>query len=129
MGQSDSSGHGSNVVTSADEIMIQETTPGYDVTQHEISLLLYDRSKVGILKVDTPKSLPPLYIYTRVGREFSLEPSFTPASESDEQWIGEMQEHYVWLLVKNVGSHGQQRVQVTGGFISITGKFQQRRVV
>ena len=79
--------HGFNVVNSAGEIIIQETTPGYDVTQHEKSLPLYDRSKVRILKVDIPKSLPPLHIYTRVGPKISTALSFTPPSENDEQWI------------------------------------------
>ena len=84
--------------------------------------MLYDRSKMRILKVDTPKSLPPLHIYYRVGPKFSAEPSFTAPSENNELWIGAMQEDYVWLLARNVGSHGQQRVPALGGFIYVAGK-------
>ena len=46
--------HGSNVVNSAGRIMIQETKPGCDVTQHEISLPTYGGTNGRSLKLDTP---------------------------------------------------------------------------
>ena len=73
--------HGSKVVKSAGGIMIPETTPGSDVTQHERSFPLHDSSKVRILKAETPKSTPPLHIYNRVFLKILAEPSFTPPSE------------------------------------------------
>ena len=48
-----------------------------------------------------------LHIYNQVGPKISAEASFTPPPENDEQWIGAMQEYYVWLLARNAGGHGQ----------------------
>jgi hypothetical protein len=112
--------HGSNVVNSAGGIMIQETKPGFVSTQ-ERTLPLYDRSKEKSLKVETSRTLLSLHIYTRVGPSFPVGAIFTPPAENDIVYGTSMQEYYVWLLCRLVGSNGTQPMPALGGFISATG--------
>ena len=43
---------------------------------------------------------------------------FTPPLENDEHWKASIQEYYVWLRGRMVGSHREQPVPALGGFIS-----------
>ena len=59
--------HGSNTVNSTGGIMIHELKPGFKSTL-EWTLPLYDQAKSRSLKVDTPETLSPLFLYSRVGQ-------------------------------------------------------------
>ena len=58
--------HGSNVVNSTGGIMIQEVKPGFGVSNKDRTLPIYKRSTTRSLKVDTPETLAPIHIYSRV---------------------------------------------------------------
>ena len=112
--------HGSNVVNSAGGIMIQETKQGFQSSQ-ERTMPLYERSDSRILKIGTPETLPPLHSRTRVGPKFPDGAIFIPPPENDRIYDISMQEYYVWLMCRMVGSSGKQPVPALGGFISATG--------
>ena len=38
-----------------------------------------------------------------------------------------LQEYYVWVFTRNLGSFGQQTVPALGGFISATGKIPEKK--
>lgn len=114
--------HGSNVVNSAGGIMIQEVKPGFDATIQDRTLPLYQRSKTRSLKVDTPETLVPVHIYSRVGPKFPDGAVFSPPTENSEVYSKCIQEYRVWSLARVVGSSGEkQPVPGFGGFISATG--------
>lgn len=112
--------HGSNVVNSAGGIMIQETKPSLEST-HERTLPQCDRSKERSLHLTTPETLPEHHIYNRVGPKLPQGASFIPPTENDNVFDAAMQEYYVWLICRIVGSDGKQPVPALGGFISSTG--------
>jgi len=70
--------HGSNVVNSTGGIMIQEVKPGFGVNNKDRTLPLHKRSTSRSLKVDTPETLAPIHIYSRVGPKFPEGAVFTP---------------------------------------------------
>ena len=110
---------GNNIVNSAGGIMVQEVKPG---TQIENVRMLpdLDRSQQLSLKVDTPETLPPLH-FTRIGPTFPDGSIFTPPTENDTVFSAKMEEYYVWLFCRYIGSSGMQPVPGLGGFISATG--------
>ena len=110
---------GNNIVNSAGGIMVQEVKPG---TQIENVRMLpdLDRSQQLSLKVDTPETLPPLH-FTRIGPPFPDGSTFTPPTENDTVFSAKMEEYYVWLFCRYIGSSGMQPVPGLGGFISATG--------
>ena len=69
--------HGSNVVNSTGGIMIQEVKPDFDATNQDRALPLYERNKTRSLKVDTPETLAPVVMYSRVGPKFPEGSVFT----------------------------------------------------
>ena len=113
--------HGSNMVNSAGGILIQETKPGYESTQ-ERTLPVLGRAKERSTKMETTPTLPPLHVYNRVGPKFPEGASFTMPLENIQQWKRGMNEYYIWIFVRIIGSHGVQAVPALGGFISATGK-------
>jgi len=115
--------HGSNVVNSAGGIMVQETASGYMPPQTRL-LPAYDRSnsKKTSRNVDTPRSLPPLHIFNRVGPPMPEGSSFTSPTVNEVQWEKAMQEYRVWGFCRRVGSREKQPVPALGGFIAATGK-------
>lgn len=120
--------HGSNVVNSAGGIMIQEVKPGFDATNQDRTLPIYKRNKMRSLKVDTPETLAPVHIYSRVGPKFPEGAVFTPPIENNEVYSKCIQEYHVWSLARVVGSSGEkQLVPGFGGFISVTGTKPSRK--
>lgn len=111
--------HGSNIVNSAGGIMVQEIKPGFESPKVR-TLPIIDKSQQRSLKVDTPETLPPLH-FTRVGPKFPDGSSFTPPAENDAVYATKMQEYYVWLFSRYIGSSGKQPVPGLGGFTSATG--------
>uniref|UniRef100_UPI00358F9AD5 uncharacterized protein n=1 Tax=Myxine glutinosa TaxID=7769 RepID=UPI00358F9AD5 len=111
--------HGSNIVNSAGGIMVQEVKPGFESSKDRM-LPTINRSQQRSLKVDTPKTLPPLH-FTRVGPKFPEGSSFTPPAENDTVYATTMQEYYIWLFIRYIGSCGLQPVPGLGGFTSATG--------
>jgi len=114
--------HGSNVVNSTGGIMIQEVKPGFHATNRDRTLPLFERSKAHTQKVDMPKTLAPVHIYSRVGPKFPEGAVFTPPIINIQVYSRCIKEYHVWLLARVVGSSGQkQLVPGFGGFISATG--------
>jgi len=111
--------HGSNIVNSAGGIMVQEVKPGFESNKVRM-LPIIDKSQQRSLKVDTPKTLPPLH-FTRVGPKFPDGSSFIPPAENDVVYATKMQEYYIWLFSRYIGSSGKQPVPGLGGFTSATG--------
>ena len=111
--------HGSNIVNSAGGIMVQEVKPGWE-NPKDRTLPIIDKSHQRGLKVDTPESLPPLY-FTRIGPKFPADSSFTHPVENDAVYTNSLQECYIWLFKRYIGSSGLQPVPGLGGFISATG--------
>ena len=100
--------------------MIQELKPGFKSTP-ERTLPLYDQAKSLSLKVDTPETLPPLFLYSRVGPKFPDGAVFTPPEENDMVYEASLKEYRVWFLARIIGSSGKQPVPAFGGFVSATG--------
>ena len=111
--------HGSNIVNSAGGIMVQEVKPGFESSKVR-TLPIIDKTEQRSLKVDTPETFPPLY-FTRVGPKFPDGSSFTPPAENDAVYAAKMQEYYIWLFSRYIGSSGKQPVPGLGGFTSATG--------
>uniref|UniRef100_UPI00358E52DD uncharacterized protein n=1 Tax=Myxine glutinosa TaxID=7769 RepID=UPI00358E52DD len=99
--------------------MVQEVKPGFESSKDRM-LPTINRSQQRSLKVDTPKTLPPLH-FTRVGPKFPEGSSFTPPAENDTVYATTMQEYYIWLFIRYIGSCGLQPVPGLGGFTSATG--------
>ena len=76
--------NGSNVVNSTGEIMIQEVKPGFGVNNKDRTLPIYKQSTTHALKVDTPETLAPIHIYSRVGPKFPKGATFTPPTINTE---------------------------------------------
>ncbi|KAK3700755.1 hypothetical protein QZH41_010937 [Actinostola sp. cb2023] len=113
--------HGSNVVNSAGGIMIQEVKPGFDA-KNDRTLPLYKRSTTRALKVDTPETLAPVHIYSRVGPKLPERAMFTMPTVNSEVYLKSVKEYQVWMLARVVGSSGvKQLVPGFGGFVSATG--------
>jgi len=114
--------HGSNVVNSTGGIMIQEVKPGFNVSNKDQTLPVYKRSATRSLKVDTPETLAPIHIYSRVGPKFPKGAVFTPPTVHSEVYLKCIQEYQVWSLARVVGSSGEKQLMPGfGGFISATG--------
>ena len=111
--------HGSNIVNSAGGIMVQEVRPGCETSKVRM-LPIINKSQQRSLKVNTPETLPPLQ-FSRVGPKFPEGSSFTPPVENDTVYATKMQEYYVWLFSRYIGSNGKQPVPGLGGFTSATG--------
>ena len=73
------------------------------------------------LLIDTPMSLPALYIYNRTGPTMPGGSTFTPQIDNDAEWEKAMKE-YLWVRCRMIGSSGKQPMPAFGGFISATGK-------
>ena len=113
--------HGSNVVISTDGIMTQEVKHGFHSKQDR-TLPIYKSSNTRSLMVDSPETLAPINIYSRVGPIFPERTVFTPPVKTSEVYSKYIQEYRVWLLARVVGSSGEKQVvSVFGGFISATG--------
>lgn len=111
--------HGSNIVNSAGGIMLQEVMPGFESTKVR-TLPTIDKSQQLSLIIDTPETLPPLN-FSRIGPNFPPGSSFTPPHENDTVYATKMQEYYVWLFSRYIGSSGKQPLAGLGGFTSATG--------
>lgn len=108
--------------------MIQEVKPGIYATNQDRTLPLYKRSKTRSLKVDTPETLAPVHIYSRVGPKFLEGAVFTPPIVNDHVYSKCMQEYRVWSLARVAGSSGEkQLVPGFGFFISATGTKPSRK--
>ena len=112
--------HGSNIVDSTGGIMIQELKPGFK-SMPKRTLPLYDRAKSRSLMVDTPETLPPLPVFSRVGPKFPDGAVFTPPVENDRVYEESLTEYRVWFLARMMGSSGKQPVPAFRGFVSATG--------
>ena len=112
--------HGSNVVNSTGGIMIQETKPGIEHNQ-ERTMPLFDRSKTRSLNTETPETLPPVHLYTKVGPKFPDGAVFTPPEEITHVYEGCFREYRLWFICRMVGSNGTQPAPAFGGFVSATG--------
>lgn len=117
--------HGTNIVNSAGGIMVQEVAPGLASGMARM-LPLLNKSQKRSLKVDTPETLPPLN-FTRIGPKFPKASSFTPPNENNALFATKIQEYYVWLVIRYIGSGGTQSVPGLGGFTSATGTPPPRR--
>lgn len=114
--------HGSNVVNSAGGIMIQEVKAGFDPRNEDRKLPTYKRNSTRSMKLDTPETLAPIHIYTRVGPIFPKRTVFTPPTINKDVYSKSIQEYREWSLARVVGSSGdKQLVPAFGGFISATG--------
>ncbi|XP_049455367.1 uncharacterized protein LOC125902797 isoform X2 [Epinephelus fuscoguttatus] len=112
--------HGPNIVNSTAGIMIQEVKPGFKTTQERM-LPLKAKENNRSLKVDTQNTLPPLHIYNRVGPKFPDGTVLIPPVENDTVYKECLMEYRVWILLRMMGSSGNQPVPAFGGFISATG--------
>ena len=56
------------------------------------------RLKSQSLKVDTPETLPPLFLYSRVGPKFPDGAVFTPPEENDMVYEASLKEYRMWFL-------------------------------
>ena len=102
--------------------MIQEVKPDFDATNQDRALPLYERNKTRSLKVDTPETLAPVVMYSRVGPKFPEGSVFTPPTVNNDVYSKCIKEYNVWMLARVVGSSGEkQLVPGFGGFISATG--------
>ena len=111
--------HGNNIVNSAAGIMLQEIKPGFS-TSNERVLPTFKRSTQSSKKLDAPETLPPLN-FTRVGPKFPEGSVFSPPAENDKEFEEGMTFYYIWLLLRFIGSNGEQIVPAFGGFTSATG--------
>ena len=110
--------------------MIQEVKAGFDPNNEDRKLPTYKRNATRSLKVDTPETLPPIHIYTRVGPIFPERAVFTPPTVNKEIYSKCIQEYRVWSLARVVGSSGEkQLVPGFGGFISATGAKPSRKSI
>ncbi len=108
-------------MNSAGGIMIQEVKPGFDATNQDRTLPLYERSQTRSLKVDTPETLAPVHIYSRAGPKLPEGTVFTPPTINRDVYLNCLQEYRVWSLARVVGSSGEkQLVPGFDGFISAT---------
>ena len=98
---------------------VLDIKPGFESGKARL-LPIIDKSQQRSLKVDTPETLPPLH-FTRVGPIFPDGSSFSPPAENDSVYTAMMQDYYVWLFSRYIGSNGKQLVPGQGGFISATG--------
>ena len=99
--------------------MLQEVMPGFEPSKVR-TLPTIDKSQQRSVKVDTPETLPHL-IFSRIGSNFPQGSSFTPPHENHTVYATKMQEYYVWLFSRYIGSSGRQSVAGLGGFTSATG--------
>ena len=110
---------GSSIVNSAGGIMLQEVRPRFDNVCVR-TLPLYRKSNQRSHCVDTPVTLAPLN-FNRIGPNFPDGCTFTPPLETAVVFDTKLQEYYVWLFARYIGSSGVQSVPGFGGFISATG--------
>ena len=111
--------HGSNIVNSAGGIMVQEVKPAIKNLKVR-KLPLINKAQQRSRKMDTPETLLPLH-FTRIGPKFPDGSSFAPPALNDTVYATKMQEYYVWLFSRYIGSTGKQPVPGLGGFTSATG--------
>ena len=117
--------HGNNIVNSAGGIMIQEVKEGYDAPNVR-TLPVTERANRENMETATPQTLPPLN-FNRVGPMFPDGASFKPPKENDVAFKASMQEYYIWLFSRYIGSSGRQPVPGLCGFTSATGKSPPRK--
>ena len=98
--------HGSNIVNSAGGIMLQEVMAGFEPSKVR-TLPTIDKSQQRSVIVDTPETLPPLF-FSRIGPNFPQGSSFTSPHENHTVYATKMQEYYVWLFSRYIGSRGRQ---------------------
>ena len=88
---------GCNAVNSAAGIMLQEykqgATPSIDRTHP-----LTKRTKERSLKIDAPKVLPPVTLYSREGPQFPDNAVLTPPPENDVAFDSCANEHLIWFI-------------------------------
>lgn len=119
--------HGPNVVNSTAGIMIQEIKPGYDVNG-ERTLPLFKRNATRTLNVDTPETLAPVHIYSRVGPQLPDQATFEMPAVNNEAYDKALKEYFIWFLARVIGSSGvKQVVPGYGGFVSASGVAPARR--
>ena len=74
------------------------------------------------LTVDTPVTLAPIHIYSRIGTILTEKTVFTPPPSNTDVYAKSIQEYHIWSLSRVVGSSGERQVVPGfGGFISATG--------
>ena len=90
---------GSNVVNSAAGIMLQERREGASSSM-ERTMSTIPRTRDRSLKVETPKILPPLGIYSRRGPKFPEGAKLSSPIENEEEYTSRLRDTLVWFLCR-----------------------------
>jgi len=119
--------HGSNVVNSAAGIMIQEVKPGFDTNNSRV-LPIYKKTTSRAYKVDTPETLAPVHIYSRIGPKLPEGAILKMPTAVSDTYAKSLDEYLIWLIARIIGSSGvKQIVPGFGGFVSATGVLPNRK--
>ena len=71
----------------------------------------------------TPKTLPPVHLYSRDGPKFLATASFVLGHGMTEYYNSALMKYYIWFLTRYIsGKSGKQCCPALGGFTSATGR-------